>query len=65
METEKGMEILKDKMKERLERIKGCRASPSTKVNLIKSKIVSVWNYTAAVQTIDYKDIIEMGTRVL
>ena len=59
METEKGLEILKDKMKERLDRIRGCRACPSTKVNLIKSKVVSVWNYTTAVQTIDYKDIME------
>ena len=59
METEKGMEILKDKMRERLDRIPGCRACHSTKVNLIKSKIVSVWNYTAAVQTIDRKEIEE------
>ena len=59
METEKGMQLLKDKMQERLDRIKGIKATPSTKVQLIRSRIVSVWNYTAAVQKMEAQEIAE------
>ena len=58
METNKGMELLKEKMANRLEKIKGAGGTPSSRVRLIRSRIVSTWNYTAAVQTIE-KEIIQ------
>ena len=60
MDTSKGMEMLKDKMKERLEKIRSIRGSPTTKVRLIRSRIVSAWNYTAAVQDMEDSSIAEI-----
>ena len=57
METNKGMELLKEKMAMRLDKIKEIRANPSTKVKLIRSRIVSIWNYTAAVQPMEHTTI--------
>jgi hypothetical protein len=60
MDTSKGMDLLKEKMKDRLEKIKSIRGSPTTRVRLIRSRIVSAWNYTAAVQDIDDSSIAEI-----
>ena len=57
METERGLELLKDKMEERLNRVKGTKSNPCTKVNLIKSRIISTWNYTTAIQDIERTEI--------
>jgi hypothetical protein len=59
METEKGLQLLREKMKERLDRIRGLKTNPCTKVQLLRSKIVSVWNYTAAVQHMPKEEIEE------
>ena len=61
METSKGMELLKEKMENRLDKIRGIRGNPSTKVKLIRSRIVSTWNYTSAVQPMEQEMINEWG----
>ena len=52
MNTDYGLELLKEKMLNRLKNIKYCRAHPVTKALLAKSKILSLWNYTAAIQDV-------------
>ena len=51
--TDYGPLPLREKTQQRLERLQHCKAHPATKVMLAKSKILSLWSHTAAVQDID------------
>ena len=51
-------------MKARLERINKLRATPSTKATLIKARVLSIVNYTAAVQTIEEKELEKWGETI-
>ena len=59
-----GLTLLKAQLLDRLQRIQHCKAHPVTKVMLAKSKILSVWNYTAAVQDISSKCIEEWDSKL-
>ena len=62
--TDYGLTLLKERMLDRLQRIQHCKAHPVTKVMLAKSKILSLWNYTAAVQDINSKCIEEWDSKL-
>ena len=54
-ESNKGLELLKEKVKARLEGIKEVKAGVEVKKLLAKSRILSLINYTAGSQIIDLK----------
>ena len=58
------MQLLKEKMLNRLEKIQHCKAHPTTKVMLAKSKILSLWSYTASVQNISSTFIEDWDTKL-
>ena len=51
------MERVKDKVQARMDRIGRLRATPHTKGLLLKARILSVINYTAAVQVISDSEL--------
>ncbi len=55
--TEKGLQLLKEKMEERLGRIQNTNMHAAAKVKLIRGRVVSTWNYTAGVQQMDLEEI--------
>ena len=53
LNTDHGIELMQEKMEEKLNQIRGKKMTPSARALLIRSKVVSIWNYTTAVQTVD------------
>ena len=51
LQDKEGVEKLQAKVKQRLKRISQLRATPHTKMMLLKARVLSVINYTAAIQT--------------
>ena len=52
LQDKEGVEKLQAKVKQRLKRISNLRATPHTKMMLLKARVLSVINYTAATQTL-------------
>ncbi|MCP4055716.1 MAG: hypothetical protein GY739_22275, partial [Mesoflavibacter sp.] len=55
--TEKGLQLLKEKMEERLGRIQNSSMHAAAKVRSIRGRVISTWNYTAGVQQLDMEEI--------
>ena len=52
LNTDHGIELMEEKMEQKLKQIREKKMTPSVRALLIRSKIVSIWNYTTAVQTV-------------
>jgi len=58
------LEMLREKLQSRLDDIQMAPASALTKALLAKGRVVSVWNYTASVQGINWEFANEWDTKI-
>ena len=63
-DTDWGLELLKSKLEDRLQRIKATNIHAIQKGTLVKGKILSAWNYTTAVQEVDQKMIAKWESKL-
>jgi len=64
-DTTHGLEMIKEKLQSRLEDIEAAPASAlHDKVMLAKGRMVSVWNYTASIQEINWEFAQEWDTKI-
>ena len=64
MEEREGLEKLKVKVQDRVKRIEKVRATAKTKAMLLKARVMSVINYTAAIQKLDEEQLKEWGEMI-
>ena len=63
LEEKEGLIRLKEKIKGRMDRIEGLRAGSETKATLMKARVLSLIDYTAAIQKIDKEHTESMGKK--
>ena len=64
MEKEWGLHLLRKKMQERLSDIREVRLNPVHKMNLTRGRVVSMWDYTMAIQTMEEDELEEWDKKM-